>query len=264
MNNPRIPITDEQKRQFVNEGYIILPSVISPQDLENLRLECDRFVDLIHEEMDRAGTDTFGITHRNKRYFLKDTASRSEKIANFVLGDLMADVCRATIGGEAFFFLDQYVLKAADVGMKFAWHQDSGYIGYPHCEYLTCWCALDDVDEANGTVYVMPYSEAGGGEYVVHKKEAGSNDMVGYFGDKSGIPAVIPAGSMVVFSSHTFHRSGPNNTSRMRRAFIAQYTKEPLYDADGRHLWHRAERFLEGGKKVWDGSFGSPKAKTNG
>jgi ectoine hydroxylase-related dioxygenase (phytanoyl-CoA dioxygenase family) len=26
---------------------------------------------------------------------------------------------------------------------------------------LTCWIALDDVTEANGTVYLLPYSRAG-------------------------------------------------------------------------------------------------------
>ena len=43
----------------------------------------------------------------------------------------MADVCRATLGDTAYLFWEQYVVKGAEAGMKFSWHQDSGYVGYP-------------------------------------------------------------------------------------------------------------------------------------
>mgnify|MGYP001798179839 CR=1 FL=1 len=86
-------------------------------------------------------------------------------MADFLFSDLMANICRATIGDPAWLFWEQYVVKSADVGMKFAWHQDSGYLknmlpGYTK-PYLTCWCALDDVDEHNGTITVLPFSRAG-------------------------------------------------------------------------------------------------------
>ena len=35
---------------------------------------------------------------------------------------------------------------------------------------------------------------------------------------------------MVAFSSLTLHRSGPNRTPRPRRAYVCQYTAEPLRD----------------------------------
>ena len=38
---------------------------------------------------------------------------------SFIFSDLMADICRATIGPDAFLFLDQYVVKAAEKGMSF-------------------------------------------------------------------------------------------------------------------------------------------------
>jgi ectoine hydroxylase-related dioxygenase (phytanoyl-CoA dioxygenase family) len=48
-------------------------------------------------------------------------------------------------------------VKAAEQGMPFSWHQDSGFIDHRHRPYLTCWIALDDMTEANGTVYLLPY-----------------------------------------------------------------------------------------------------------
>ena len=136
------------------------------------------------------------------------------------------------------------------LGMPFAWHQDSGYVGHPHRPYLSCWCALDDMTEENGTVYVLPYARAGGKEIVEHRREEGSNDLVGYFGLDPGEPALIPAGSVVVFSSVTFHRSSANRTTYPRRVYMAQYSAEPILNETGERLLAYAEPFYRDGRCV--------------
>ena len=75
-----------------------------------------------------------------------------------------------------------------EVGMKFAWHQDSGYVGFDHTPYLTTWCCLDDVNEANGTVYMLPYDRAGTRKLVPHTADPGSTDKIGYRGSDPGDP----------------------------------------------------------------------------
>ena len=76
---------------------------------------------------------------------------------------------RATLGETDYLFNEQYVVKAAEKGLKFGWHQDSGFVGYTHRPYLSCWCAIDDVTVENGTVYLLPYSRAGTRELVESK-----------------------------------------------------------------------------------------------
>jgi ectoine hydroxylase-related dioxygenase (phytanoyl-CoA dioxygenase family) len=142
------------------------------------------------------------------------------------------------------------VVKAAEKGMKFSWHQDSGYIGHDHKPYLSCWCALDDVTEENGTIYILPYSRAGTRDWTPHTREAGSNDLIGYTGDDPGIPVICPAGSIAVFSSTVFHRSGENRASEMRRIYLAQYSAEPILNKDGSGLWNAAEPVLRDGEIV--------------
>src|SRR5258708_3637009 len=95
-------ITEEQKKQYQDEGYFILESVIPPEHLELLREECQRFIDRIHREMDAAGTDVLGINHRNSRYFIHDCHRQSDRIDEFIYSPLMADVCRATLGDNAY------------------------------------------------------------------------------------------------------------------------------------------------------------------
>ena len=244
-------ITDAQKQQFQEEGYFILENVIPDSLLELLRGECGTFINQMDAEMDRQDTDVLGINHRNKRYFVSNCFRKQPKLREFLFSDLMAEVCRATLGDTAYLFWEQYVVKGAEAGMKFSWHQDSGYVGYPdHKPYLTCWCALDDMSEENGTVYVMPFSRIGIRSWVKHIREEGSNDMVGYFGPEKGVPAIVPAGSIVAFTSINFHCSGTNYTNNLRRAYLAQYSAEPLLAHDGSRLWGNAEPLLKDGQSV--------------
>jgi ectoine hydroxylase-related dioxygenase (phytanoyl-CoA dioxygenase family) len=231
-------VTPDQAQQFRDEGYFVLEGVLPPTDLEALRDECQRFIDERDAEMDRLGVDTIDLDHRGQRYFVH-AWGKSPPVERFLVSDLMVQIAQAALGDTVYLFNEQYVVKAAERGMKFGWHQDSGFIPYTHRPYLTCWIALDDVTEANGTVYLLPYSRAGTRDVVEHVREEETNDMVGYFGNDPGDPVLVPAGSIACFSSTVFHRSGPNATDRMRRVYLAQYSSEPIPNEDGtapRHL----------------------------
>lgn len=243
-------ITPQQIEQYRAEGYFFLEGVMTGDQLAGLREECDRYVQQFDREMEAKGVTSKGISHYKKRYFISNRGYESPPITSFLFSELMGDVARATLGDNAYLFNEQYVVKAAEVGTKFGWHQDSGYVGHYHKPYLSCWCALDDMSEANGTVYVLPYSRAGmePDDLFEHTVEQGSNDKVGYHGEDPGIPAVVPAGSVVVFSSRTFHRSGTNTTDTMRRSYLAQYSPEPIMNREGTDLWNKAFPLLIDGK----------------
>ena len=257
MTESPVTITDDQKQQFDDQGFFVLPAVIPPEHLQMLREASGWFVDRMDARLDEQGVEVVGITHKRKRYFIGNQYRQYPAMADFIYSPLMAEICRATMGDRVWLFNEQWVIKGADVGMKFAWHQDSGYITshdptVKHKPYLSCWCALDDVDERNGTVYILPHERAGTKETIFgHTREAGTNDLVGYTGDDPGIPVIAPAGSIAVFSSFTFHRSGSNSTSRMRRVYLAQYSAEEIRRPDG-SLWGQAVPFIQRGENVYD------------
>ncbi len=244
------PITEQHIRDYREKGFFVLERVIPEHHLEMLRSECTRYIKMIEDEMDAQGVETIGINHRNKRYFISNRYRESPYIADFIFSGLMADICRATLGDTAYLFHEQYVVKAAEKGMKFGWHQDSGYVGHPHTPYLTCWCPLDDVTIENGTVYMLPYDRAGVREMVKHTREEGSNDLIGYFGDDPGVPVIAPAGSIACFSSVCFHRSGMNTTNKIRRVYLPQYSADVIMRPDGKTIWALAEPFLKDGQIV--------------
>jgi ectoine hydroxylase-related dioxygenase (phytanoyl-CoA dioxygenase family) len=242
-------ITEAQKKQYRDDGYFVLDGVIPDAELETLRAECSELIKQQDAEMDRLRTDTLNLSRRNSRYFVFLAYKTRPQLGEFIFSDMMAEVCRATIGDNAMLFWEQFVVKGIEKGSEFAWHQDSGYVDYPHKVYVNGWVPLDDVNEENGTIYILPYSRAGTKEKVVHKPLPNSNDRVGYFGKDPGIAIICRAGSIVVFSSTTFHRSGANQTHKMRRAYAMQYSPETIYEPDG-SLKGLAEPFLVDGHRV--------------
>ena len=243
-------ITEEQKKKYREDGFFILENIIPEKELETVRNKCIELIEEQNKEMDSLGTDILNLSRRNSRYFVFLAFKDHPELGKFIFSDLMGEICRATIGDEAYLFWEQFVVKGTDPkGAEFTWHQDSGYVDNRHKYYVNAWVPLDDVNEENGTVYLLPYSLAGTKDKVDHKPVSGSNDREGYFGTEKGVPANCPAGSIVVFSSTTFHRSGPNKTDKLRRAYAIQFSPEPIYEADG-SLKGLAEPFLKDGKRV--------------
>lgn len=244
---------ESQARQFAEIGYAVFRGLLAGPALDLLREECDAFVAREDARMDAAGVDSLGITHRGNRYFANECQREVPRLRSVLFSEAMAEVCRATLGPDAYFFFDQYVVKGPEGGMSFSWHQDSGYVvgngGPPdHAPYLTCWCPLDDATEANGTVRLIPGSHRSG--IFPHRRQPGSNDLVGAHNGTSGVLIEAKAGDVVAFSSLTLHATGANLTDRPRRVYLAQYTPEAMLDPGTKHLRRNAIAFLRHGERV--------------
>ncbi len=245
-------VTEEQRQQYLEKGYFILHDVIPDDDLQMIRRTCDRLIAEQEAEMDREGTNELGLSRRGSRYFVFLAFKEHPELADFIFSDITAEICRATVGDDALLFWEQFVVKGTSGAKKsvFSWHQDAGYVdGLPVPHYVNCWIPLDDVSEENGTVYLLPYEEAGTKERVEHTVDEATGDRIGYFGEARGEAVIVPAGSIAVFSSTCFHRSGPNTTDTMRRAYALQFATEPVHEADG-SIMGLTEWFLKDGERV--------------
>ena len=104
-----------------------------------------------------------------------------------------------------YLFNEHYVVKPPRSGTEFGWHADRDLqlCGGDAARYVSCWCPLDDVDEANGCLAVR---DADGGEVSLRCR----------------------AGDVVLLKDDVEHRSGPNGSHRPRRALYAQYSDAPI------------------------------------
>ncbi len=124
---PRL-LTPDQVAQYHEEGYCVLSGAIPAEHLMLLRQCCQAAVDRMHARMDAEGTHTIGISRRGSRYFCRMATRvaqgraplrvhpqpwRSWASARNLLGP-----DTHTPSGRSF------VVKAADIGMHFGWHQE--------------------------------------------------------------------------------------------------------------------------------------------
>jgi ectoine hydroxylase-related dioxygenase (phytanoyl-CoA dioxygenase family) len=134
----------------------------------------------------------------------------------------MAEVAADLVGPDVRLYWDQAVYKKPESPKEFPWHQDNGYNFVEPQQYLTCWVPLVDATVENGCPWVVP------GLHRLGTLEHWWTDA-GWqcIEDPSdAVPVEVNAGSIVVFSSLTPHRTGPNLSPAVRKAYIVQYAPD--------------------------------------
>ena len=251
-----------QAEQFASAGYAVFPGALVGAPLELLRAECARFVAREDARMDAAGVDRLGLSQRGKRYFANECQREQPTLRTVLFSETMANICRATLGDNVYFFFDQYVVKGGeggaaarseDRGNGFGWHQDSGYMSHnggppDHQPYLTCWCPLDDATVENGTVRVIPGTHRAG---IAAHERVGADLTV--MTKEAGVTIEAKAGDIVAFSSRLLHATGANRTDNARRVYLMQYSPEAILNPGTRHLRRNAIAFLRDGRQVTAG-----------
>ncbi len=219
--------------QFAHDGYAIFPNLLEAREVALLGAVCDAL--LAEPPDDDMEGKAHNIGRGHDRRFLRHRHRDFPELGAFILGSDMKRFVSQFIGGTPHLFNEQFVVKGPKTGSAFGWHQDSGYVGFDHEIYLSVWMAIDDITSENGPVHVLPKDLTKDRDVLPHQWDETAKEMVGYDGPDEGVAAVVPAGSVVVFSSATLHRSSPNTTDKARRAYLAQYSPEAIINpATGR------------------------------
>ena len=136
---------------------------------------------------------------------------------------------------------DQIQYKPKELGGQLHWHQDSPLWAtlQPKNEQITAWIALDDAEADNGCMYMVPGSN----------KWGDNQKKIDEMPDGALLPEVfeghpvyfvmcpVKKGHVHFHHSLTWHGSGPNHSSRLRRAIAIHFmTEKTTYDASGEHV----------------------------
>lgn len=204
------PLTESQLRQFQDEGYVILGRTMDDATLQGLRQEEARFRE--------------PVGGQERTIFRSQVNDYSQVVREFCLRGAHLPLLRQLIGPNVAFWFNQFVTKLPDGASgrsEFPWHQDNGYMAIEPATNVTIWFALDDVDERNGCVWVMPASHKQG--LLDHRTASADSWHLTLKVEGDGVPAVLKAGEAVAFTGLTLHRSKLNHTDRPRRAFFTEY-----------------------------------------
>lgn len=219
-----MPITDSQKKHYAEEGHIILEDFFTEREMDALAERLDAYDEESERVLEQAGQQFISIPKQIN--FTANLNFRDAYVQQFTAHDKMVELTTSLLGPDIKLYWDQTVYKRSEARRDFPWHQDNGYALTIPEHYLTCWIAVNDATLENGCIWIQPRSHLKG--LVEHKKT--DIGWQCYFGEDPGTPVPLRKGSMVAFHSLLFHRSGPNLSNGMRKAYIVQYSQ-----ADARH-----------------------------
>jgi phytanoyl-CoA hydroxylase len=244
----RYMVSVKEYSHYHREGYLIVRGLLSKEDIaelysfaEKLRLQKEN----ANKTIEKTDTDPLGeeFAQATRIHML----SRLDAVAERgMLHPRILDVTEALIGPDIYAVQSMLFLNPPGKGGQ-GWHQDSCYIKTHPDTLVGAWIALEQADEENGCLWVVPgsnhepiYPPDGVGGGNVHALDS--------FGDLNAVqnvshlddnintlskvvanyppPISVPlnAGDVLFFHSHLLHRSFPNKTTdRFRRSYVCHY-----------------------------------------
>ncbi len=221
--------------KFRRNGFAVAEGLADQNALDTLRPIYDGFLD---------GTIACPTTNRKlgglTRQIIMPHAYCSDLQSNPVVAAAREIAREIQECDEPEFVFSMLIYKPGGHTHITPWHQDMSYVAAPtlaagarlpnNC-VTTFWVALDDVDESMGCMEFIPNAQTNPmPEHFVYSGDPMSDDRLTAIRDpettldlSSAIKCPLRAGSATIHGYATPHFTGPNKTSRGRRAFIFSF-----------------------------------------
>ncbi|MGH7025191.1 MAG: phytanoyl-CoA dioxygenase family protein [Caulobacteraceae bacterium] len=223
-------LTPAQARAYDEDGFFLLEGAFTRAEVDTVAAAIAPF-EAAEEDRLRALGGRQSISIADAITFTIHLVARCEALKAFSRHRVFRALCHDTLGPGARLYWDQAVYKKPGNPAEFPWHQDNGYTFIEPQQYLTCWVALTDATLDNGCPWVVP---------GVHRLGTLRHGVTPFGfqcleGPENAVAVPARAGDVVVFSSLTPHRTGPNLTAETRKSYILQYAP------DGAVAWPRGQ-----------------------
>ncbi len=221
-------LTQAQIEEYNEVGAIVVPDVLTPEEVRSLSAVTDGFVQRAR-----------GLTAHTEIYDLEDSHSaenpRVRRIKAAHLHDpayarlsrhpKIISVLQALWGPHIRFDTAKLNMKCAGFGAPVEWHQDWAFYPHTNDNLAAVGVSFDDMAMENGPLMIIPGSHKGP-TFDHHADGAfcGAMDPVRNDIDyRKAIALTGKAGSITVHHVRAVHGSAPNVSGRDRRLMLFQY-----------------------------------------
>jgi phytanoyl-CoA hydroxylase len=213
-------LSAEQRHRYDTDGYVVVPNVFAPPELEVIDREIDRL-------LTKPGNEGTGA----RAGWIFSVAARSDVAAEFAEDERLLSLIQDVVTPGIAIHSTKLVTKLPRSPEVCHWHQDEAFYLKPddpatHSQTrMSVWVPLQEATLDNGCLWVVPGSHTWGLEaftIVDYGACVRKIDREAY-AREHGIPVPIDAGAVVLFNAYTWHSSQGNVTDRVRRAFIVSY-----------------------------------------
>jgi len=209
-------LTADERATYTREGYISFRRPVMPRPkFDRLKAHFDT---LVKELPAGQRPEQMDVPH------FMDTALFEWLFDKDVL-DLVQDI----LGPDIDLFSSHFIAKPAGGSMRVPWHEDSNYWRgmLEPMEVVTVWLAIDDSDESNGCMYVIPRTHDNGfSQYydVDPDKNLFMTEIrKGQFDESKQKPIVLSENEASLHHAKLIHGSPSNTSSRRRVGYTMRY-----------------------------------------
>ena len=228
-------IDDEQVRFFVENGYLVVPDLIMPGELEELKADTINLARGVYPSKNLQPMEPGHSDEQVLRSILciHQPHYVSPVIRKYVLHSKVCGVLSQILAahlpwwdGSVKCMQSMLFVKPPDFQGQ-AWHQDEIYIPTRDRSLCGAWIAMDDATIENGCLWVLPGSHRNG--YLYPQRDHGNYDEFDLnkeshgFDDSGEVPVEVRAGALVFFNGYLLHRSRRNRSSVYRRVLVNHY-----------------------------------------
>lgn len=214
-----------QLAQFSRDGYCLLRRAVPRARIADLLAVIDPIEAHLRETVITLEDGRSFRYAADSLTFARSLVQQVPFVREFCRASLFRDLTHDLLGPDVRLYWDQAVYKKPGRGHVFPWHQDNGYTFTEPQDYLTCWLPLTPATRRNGCPWVVPGLHRRG--TLLHESTALGLSIAGLADEVPGAQALeAEPGDVIVFSSLTPHRTGPNLSGEVRKAFIVQFIRE--------------------------------------
>jgi ectoine hydroxylase-related dioxygenase (phytanoyl-CoA dioxygenase family) len=225
----RTDLTDEQIESYRENGFLVLPSFLSDDELEVWRNAVDTAVEDRGSLRIPAVADLLDDPYYEKVFLQRlNLWQTSEAVRDFMLDTRIGEMAARLAGVDGVRLWHDQALFKPPFGNPTAFHLDTPYWSFWSRDAISLWVALDDATLQNGCLYYMPGSHrAATFNNVGIGPELGALfDVYPEWRTVEPVPCPVPAGGALFHNGLTFHGAGANLTPHVRRAMTCAYMPE--------------------------------------
>jgi hypothetical protein len=211
-----------QIARFQDEGFLTL-ELLAKTSVRSLQIEADRL-------WAKAQRQYVGDAGWLSNALLTGVQGDSELFCDLLYLSRLPDIMTQLIGQNIKLASNQLTFKHPGDAQPYGWHQDNGYGPLFPETTVSCWLALDDVNESNGCLWILPRSHKEG--TVNHVNGKPRERIAGVSNEADAISVPLRAGDCVLFHGLTLHMSKGNFSPNMRRAFFFRYADADAIEVD--------------------------------
>lgn len=213
-DRPTQHLSADQVALFNRQGFIPRIPVFTPTQAEANRAAFDHLLALFRA----AGKDSYAING-----FHGSCASIWDLVTNPLILDCVQDL----LGEHFIAWGTHFFCKMPNDGKAVSWHQDAPYWPLSPTHTVTAWIAIDDADESNAAMRVIPGSHLLG-PLPTRPSKPEENNVLGTSLDQveriaAPVSLNLRAGEMSLHSDLLVHGSLPNPGPRRRCGLTIRY-----------------------------------------